>query len=188
VPETKSLDLLSFLIMPVQRIPRYILLLGDLLKNTPKEHSDYKETETALQKTKEIAEYLNEGKRRAENASKVVAIQDSLIGLDEELVKEGRYFVREGSLIKKKKNASDYIYIFLLSDVLLYCVQYKKGYKVKHKVPLSAMTINDIPDTELLKNAFKISWAKDHSWLVSSNSSVEKKGWVDDIKKIHHRK
>jgi len=66
---------------------------------------------------------------------------------------------------------------------MLHCLQYKKGYKVKHKVPLNTMTINDIPDTELLKNAFKISWPKDHSWLVSANSSSEKKGWVEDIKR-----
>jgi len=183
IPETKYLDLLSFLIMPIQRIPRYILLLGDLVKNTPPEHEDYKETELALQKIKGMAELLNEGKRKAENAIKVANIQDSLVGLEEELVKEGRYFIREGSLIKKKKKSSDYCYFFLLSDLLLHCVENKKKYKVKHTVPLSNVTIIDIPDTEFLKNAFKITWYKDHSWMVSANSSIERKGWVDDLKK-----
>lgn len=80
--------------MQVQRIPRYILLLSDLLKNTPKgglihplpdyvDHPDYQQTTIALQKTQEIAHYVNEEKRRAENISRVVTIQDSLIGLDE---------------------------------------------------------------------------------------------------------
>ena len=40
-PECKNLGLDSFLIMPVQRIPRYILLLKDLLKHTPPSHVDY---------------------------------------------------------------------------------------------------------------------------------------------------
>jgi len=182
LPDVKGLDLLSFLIMPVQRIPRYILLLGDLLKNTPKEHMDYKETENALQKAKEIADFLNEGKRKAENASRVVVIQDSLIGLDEELVKQGRSYVREGMVIKKKKNASDYCHFFLLSDILLYTVQNKKKYKVKHKVPLTALICADIPDTDLLRNAIKLTWGK-KNWIVSTNSPTDKKAWMDDFRK-----
>lgn len=31
----------SYLIRPVQRIPRYILLLTDIIKHTPKTHPDY---------------------------------------------------------------------------------------------------------------------------------------------------
>ena len=34
-PRCRGLDLLSFLIMPVQRLPRYVMLLMDLLKHTP---------------------------------------------------------------------------------------------------------------------------------------------------------
>jgi hypothetical protein len=40
-PEGKSLDLASFLIMPVQRIPRYNLLLTDMMRNTWVDHPDY---------------------------------------------------------------------------------------------------------------------------------------------------
>jgi hypothetical protein len=34
-------DIFAYLIMPVQRIPRYQLLLRDLLKHTEKDHNDY---------------------------------------------------------------------------------------------------------------------------------------------------
>jgi hypothetical protein len=40
-PEGKSLDLASFLIMPVQRIPRYNLLLTDMMRHTWEDHPDY---------------------------------------------------------------------------------------------------------------------------------------------------
>ena len=40
-PEAKGLFLISYLIMPVQRVPRYIMLLEDLLKHTPEDHSDH---------------------------------------------------------------------------------------------------------------------------------------------------
>jgi len=40
-PESNQLDFASFLIMPIQRIPRYVLLLQDLFKHTRKSHPDY---------------------------------------------------------------------------------------------------------------------------------------------------
>lgn len=39
-PRLKGLSLESYLIMPVQRIPRYILLLKEINKNTPPNHTD----------------------------------------------------------------------------------------------------------------------------------------------------
>ena len=34
-------DFLSFLILPIQRIPRYKMLLSEILINTPEEHVEY---------------------------------------------------------------------------------------------------------------------------------------------------
>lgn len=40
-PACHGLDLESLLILPVQRIPRYIMLLKDLYRHTPPAHPDY---------------------------------------------------------------------------------------------------------------------------------------------------
>lgn len=37
-----NLDLEDYLIKPVQRLPKYVLLLKLLLKKTPNDHPDYK--------------------------------------------------------------------------------------------------------------------------------------------------
>lgn len=58
----------SFLIQPVQRIPRYKLLLSDILKNTPKEHVDYNMLQKALDEVSTIAQFVNESKRKNENS------------------------------------------------------------------------------------------------------------------------
>lgn len=58
----------SFLILPVQRIPRYKLLLVDLLKSTPNDHQEKKEIEKVLEEIIKIAAYVNEGKRKNENS------------------------------------------------------------------------------------------------------------------------
>lgn len=58
-------------------IPRYILLLQDLLKHTPPEHVDYENLKEAMATTKKVADAINEGKRDIENKKKMLAIQES---------------------------------------------------------------------------------------------------------------
>ena len=53
-PDAKGLDLRSFLIMPVQRVPRYRLLLKELLKRTPEGHADRASIQEALGKVEEV--------------------------------------------------------------------------------------------------------------------------------------
>jgi FYVE/RhoGEF/PH domain-containing protein 3 len=47
-PESHNLVLQAFLVTPVQRIPRYKLLLEDLYKHTPTDHPDYKSLNEAI--------------------------------------------------------------------------------------------------------------------------------------------
>ncbi len=56
-----------------------------MLKQTPKDHPDYPYVERAMQKTKAIADYLNEAKRHAESVDRVQVIYDSC--LNQELVR-----------------------------------------------------------------------------------------------------
>jgi hypothetical protein len=58
--------LLSLMITPIQRIPRYELLLRELIKNTSREHEEYEQLCIANVSIKEIAEFHNEKKRKDE--------------------------------------------------------------------------------------------------------------------------
>ena len=49
MPECKGLDLEAYLVTPVQRIPRYRLLLQELLQRTPESHVDYTDLSFSLQ-------------------------------------------------------------------------------------------------------------------------------------------
>ncbi|KAJ1923870.1 hypothetical protein IWQ60_005597 [Tieghemiomyces parasiticus] len=53
-PSCHKLGISDLLVMPVQRIPRYTLLLTDLLKNTPVNHLDYADLQRALDRGHEI--------------------------------------------------------------------------------------------------------------------------------------
>lgn len=76
-----NLDMASFIVMPVQRIPRYILLLKTLSSKIPSLHSEATKLGIAFVRAKEVADIINERKRQAENANKIIQLSESIEGL-----------------------------------------------------------------------------------------------------------
>jgi hypothetical protein len=111
----------DYLIRPVQRIPRYYLLLQDLVKHTSKDHPDYANLASAAQKVQAVAEYVNGKKREAENIMKVTEIQEMIDGDIEPLAKPHRRFVKEGQLYEVGKSTTRKVpvVLFLFNDVLV---------------------------------------------------------------------
>lgn len=75
-PDSKGRGLTDFLIMPVQRIPRYVMLLQQLIKYTPDNHPDYSAINTGLSKISEIAGYINSQKKDYDSKTRVAEIQN----------------------------------------------------------------------------------------------------------------
>ncbi|ELR22410.1 Ankyrin repeatcontaining protein [Acanthamoeba castellanii str. Neff] len=95
--KTSCLHLESFLIMPVQQIPRYILLLEDLKKMTTySKHVELPHTLEALQAMKDLAERINTKKGFSLAIELVAKVQTKLLGLYEPLVTNERRYVHEG--------------------------------------------------------------------------------------------
>jgi len=87
----------SLLIQPIQRIPRYEMLLKDLLKCTWMSHPDYDNLEGAVEKIVEAAAFNNEQKRKAESLMRLLEIQNEL----EEVVQihsSGRQIIKDGQI------------------------------------------------------------------------------------------
>jgi hypothetical protein len=96
-PELQGLKLGALLILPVQRIPRYQLLLSDLSKHTWSGHADYADLLKATSLIQEVAIYLNDKKREADNITKVTEIQEQFTW-DEDLAQPHRRFVKDITL------------------------------------------------------------------------------------------
>ena len=79
MPFTNKQDLRSLLITPIQRIPRYKLLLQDLISKTDEEHVDMDGLKNALEEMSSIANQINEAVRNAENMQKMMQVQQSFI-------------------------------------------------------------------------------------------------------------
>lgn len=99
-PECKGLGFQGFLLAPVQRIPRYKLLLEDLLKHTEPEHPDFENLRKALKSIQQVASFVNEMIREHEQMGEMLELQKSLSGLPEDLIIPGRRFLKKGMLVK----------------------------------------------------------------------------------------
>ena len=78
--EASGLDLASFLILPVQRLPRYVLLLKELQRYTPENHPEYKSLIDAIDHIARSLEIINESKREHEQSShKILNIDKSMV-------------------------------------------------------------------------------------------------------------
>lgn len=99
-----------YLIMPIQRPPRFLMLLGELVKYTPSTHIDYASLKRSVQKMSALASYLNEARRISETEIKVEEITSRFGGpliFDGEtfdIALPGRVFLREGSLVEDRSH------------------------------------------------------------------------------------
>lgn len=112
-------DLPDYLILPIQRIPRYRMLLEDLVKNTSDLHPDYVATKEALQLIIDIADYCNAMKKEKQNRERMEQLVKML--KIKELSHPKRRFIREGAIkipipgSKKQKEGT----LYLFSDLVV---------------------------------------------------------------------
>jgi hypothetical protein len=123
-----GLGLDAILVVPVQRIPRYVLLLQDMLKSTPDWHPDKQQVDSALKIMKELADYINLHKKESDKLLELEAIKVKLDGMTFDLAMAGREYVRDGTVLVNKEKR----HLFLFNDIaIIATADLKKG---KHKV------------------------------------------------------
>ena len=94
----------AYLIMPIQRVPRYRMLLAELLKHLERvavaHGGSIDELRDALEKIKQVANHINGWITRKENMNKVLEISRTVEGGDRDCKARpaGRTFVKQGQL------------------------------------------------------------------------------------------
>jgi len=119
-PMCRGLRLTDFLIMPVQRVPRYRMLLQEVLKHTEANDAEYSDLTVALTKIKEVATKINEFIADAEKLKKVVEIQRVGFGDLAEIVEAGRTHIMDEPLTKVCRSKNKIYQFFLFSDAVMY--------------------------------------------------------------------
>ncbi|XP_053453688.1 rho guanine nucleotide exchange factor 10 isoform X2 [Nycticebus coucang] len=119
--------LYSLMTRPVQRFPQFILLLQDMLKNTPRGHPDRLPLQMALTELETLAEKLNERKRDADQRCEIKQIAKAINEryLNKLLSSGNRYLIRSDDMIETVYNDRGEITktkerrVFMLNDVLM---------------------------------------------------------------------
>ncbi|GAM20425.1 hypothetical protein SAMD00019534_036000, partial [Acytostelium subglobosum LB1] len=75
-------QLRDLIIIPVQRIPRYVLLLEEMVRVTELTHPDRAQLALSLTKMQAIADHVNEKRRDFENVQHVSLLQDAILGFN----------------------------------------------------------------------------------------------------------
>lgn len=136
----EGLGMESFLITPVQRICRYVLLLTDLLKNTEPDHPDSENIANALETTKDIASMINE-KQRSEDSQvelkKVAELFPAATREELHLVQPHRMLIAEGPVTELIGKEVKRRWIILMNDMLLCTTKKKNKYTLEWKVDLA---------------------------------------------------
>jgi len=112
----------SYLILPVQRIPRYRMLIADILKNTPSEHVEFKDLTDSLNIITEVASFVNEGKRQNENSTVIMDLSKQVKDRYKTLVQPNRKYVRDGVFnvrCPEKSMYGDAYKVYMFSDVIV---------------------------------------------------------------------
>lgn len=128
---SNPLDLEALLIQPVQRIPRYRLLLEDLVKNTPASHPDKANLEASLSNIRDVANDINESIRATEQVKKVgenVGLQ-KYIAPHRKLLTEGFFAAKVSALDSDTKPTALDVAFYLFNDLLV--IFFSKQVKLK---------------------------------------------------------
>merc|ERR1712228_881579 len=96
--------LTNHLILPIQRCTRYLLLMSTLKEKTWGHHSEYDHLEQVLIKINEMVTSINTKQREIENLSQCLQIQESINGLDRNIVEKDRNFIAQFLFRKRDDN------------------------------------------------------------------------------------
>lgn len=141
-----NLGLEMLLIMPVQRIPRYELLLKQLQKLTSPEHRDAATLPSVIKIIEDTATHINEEKRKSETKEQLYSLQRKIKDCPDLLV-EGRTLVYKGKLntfgtrlsaVFKNKRA-----VYLFTDIVIVTAQTLSGQFCEDFSPLKDVQVVD---------------------------------------------
>lgn len=178
-PLNNNRFLLDYMIMPVQRVPRYELLLVDLLRHTEDSHPDRPCLEKALEKIKTIADHIDKSVEEYKHYEAVMQIQKKLSGKIK-LLQPGRKLIKEGILVKTCRKTKKSRMFWLFSDLLIYAIPQVAGiYTLRYQIPMYSTIMEDVPDDEEKGNKFSfLIISKIKSFKVTASSQVEKVEWL----------
>ncbi|NXD38453.1 ARHGQ factor, partial [Copsychus sechellarum] len=123
--DCRNLPMISFLILPMQRVTRLPLLMDTICQKTPKDSAKYENCKQALKEVSKVHSQVILGKM---DLSHLEGLQCDFLALQPfPLVSSSRWLVKRGELtayvedtgLFSKRTSKQQVYFFLFNDVLI---------------------------------------------------------------------
>uniref|UniRef100_A0A8C5FUS2 FYVE, RhoGEF and PH domain containing 3 n=1 Tax=Gadus morhua TaxID=8049 RepID=A0A8C5FUS2_GADMO len=179
-----NLTLQHHMLEPVQRIPRYELLLKDYLKKLADDAADRKDTEKALELISTAANHSNAAIRKMEKMHKLLEVYERLGG-EEDIVNPANELIKEGHIKKMsaKNGTAQDRYLYLFNNMVLYCVPKLRlmgqKFSVRERIDIAGMEVQEIVKQNL-PHTFAII-GKQRSLELQARTAEEKEDWIQVI-------
>uniref|UniRef100_A0A8C0GME5 FYVE, RhoGEF and PH domain containing 2 n=1 Tax=Chelonoidis abingdonii TaxID=106734 RepID=A0A8C0GME5_CHEAB len=176
-----NLTLQHHMLEPVQRIPRYELLLKDYIRKLPPESPDRHDAEKALEMIFSAAKHSNAAIAEMERLQNLWEVYQRL-GLEDDIVDPSNELIKEGPIqkISFRNNNTSEKYLFLFNNMLLFCVpkviQVGAEFQVRWRIDVEGMKVRVLKDVEF-PHSFLVS-GKQRSLELQARSQEEMNAWI----------
>ncbi|XP_057388371.1 phosphatidylinositol 3,4,5-trisphosphate-dependent Rac exchanger 2 protein isoform X2 [Balaenoptera acutorostrata] len=200
----------GYLVTPIQRICKYPLLLKELLKRTPRKHSDYAAVMEALQAMKAVCSNINEAKRQMEKLEVLEEWQSHIEGWEGSNITDAcTEMLMCGVLLKISSGNIQERVFFLFDNLLVYCKRKHRRlknskastdghrYVFRGRINTEVMEVENVDDGtadfhssgHIVVNGWKIHNTAKNKWFVCmAKTPEEKHEWFEAILKERERR
>ncbi|KAE8281552.1 FYVE, RhoGEF and PH domain-containing protein 4 [Larimichthys crocea] len=178
-----SLSLQHHMLEPVQRVPRYEMLLRDYLKKLPMDNPDYEPAHKSLQTISMAATHSNTAIHKAESLKRLLEIYE-MVG-EEEVVNPTNEFLREGRLLKlaARNTSAMERHLFLFNNFLLCCTPkfslVGHRYTVRCRIGMDGMQVQQTTNEDH-PSTFQVS-GKERTLELQASSEQDRDEWIKVI-------
>lgn len=179
-----NLTLQHHMLEPVQRIPRYELLLKDYLKKLPDGAADHRDAQNALELISTAANHSNAAIRKMEKMHKLLEVYERLGG-EEDIVNPANELIKEGHIKKMsaKNGSAQDRYLYLFNNMVLYCVPKLRlrgqKFSVRERIDIAGMEVHENVKQNV-PHTFTIT-GKQRSLELQARTAEEKDDWIKVI-------
>uniref|UniRef100_A0A7N4V0J3 Phosphatidylinositol-3,4,5-trisphosphate dependent Rac exchange factor 2 n=2 Tax=Sarcophilus harrisii TaxID=9305 RepID=A0A7N4V0J3_SARHA len=200
----------GYLVTPIQRICKYPLLLKELLKRTPRKHSDYAVLMEALQAMKAVCSNINEAKRQMEKLEVLEEWQSHIEGWEGSNITDTcTEMLMYGVLLKISAGNIQERVFFLFDNLLVYCKRKHRRlknskastdghrYLFRGRINTEVMEVENVDDGtadfhssgHIVVNGWKIHNTAKNKWFVCmAKTPEEKHEWLEAIMKEREKR
>ena len=186
-----SLSLGSYLIMPVQRVPRYVLLFREFIRSTWPTHPDYGNLVAAKEACESIAQGINSGidELNATGRDADMLEAQNFFAAFVEILAPSRRFVRKDPLLLLREDGhTDRVWLWLFNDLFVVSTKLSEdvftheGHGLLTQNGSTVAIVQDLPMSDLISHGFTIV-ASTGSFTFSCDAFAQKASLVTELRR-----